>query len=158
MEKNLPLSLLFCLAFICSSCINYLFAQTAITAATVNTNIQAGTSSSYSILGAGTMTYSSATTYTLEYGNLGTTETTTRNLISFQIGATNYNRVSGPDQVNLIRETPTTCPGMNTCCLAIEGCSDRLISYYELVSSSGDTRVFNPPYTVTPTVFLVGQC
>jgi hypothetical protein len=156
MKKNLSLSPLFCLVFICLASTNCLFAQTAITAATVNTNTQAGTSSSYSIAGVGTMTYPSATTYTLEYGNLGTTETTTRNLISFQIGAVNYNRVSGPDQVYLIRETPTTCPGMNTCCLASEGCSDRLISYYELVSSSGNTRVFNPPYTVNPTIFFGG--
>ncbi|GAB4472367.1 MAG: hypothetical protein OHK0057_16820 [Thermoflexibacter sp.] len=156
MKKKLPVSRLSCIVLISLFIFNNAFGQTAITAATVNTNTQASTSSSYSIAGAGTMTYPSATTYTLEYGNLATTETATRNLISFQIGAANYNRVSGPDQVNLTRETPTTCPGMNTCCLASDGCIDRLISYYELVSSTGTTRVFNPPYTINPTVFFGG--
>jgi len=156
MKKDLLLSLSFHWVCICAFSIDHLFAQTAITSATVTTNTQAGTSSSYSISGAGTMTYPSATTYTLEYGNLATTATTTRNLTSFQIGAVNYNRVTGPSQVNLIRETPTSCPGMNTCCLASDGCNNRLISYYELVSSSGTTRVLNPPYNINPTTFFGG--
>jgi hypothetical protein len=151
MKKHLLIFIIFGVVFLISKKSQ---AQQAITAATITTS--SDVYSSYSILGTGSAAYSSATTYTLEYGNSMTNSSTTRNLVSFQIGATNYSRVFGPNVVNLIREAATTCPGMNTCCLPANGCTNRFISYYEQTSSSGDTRILNPPYNIDPTVFFGG--